>query len=267
LAELRSRGRTDYLEAALIPGYAAYLSLSGGPALRILEDQFDSPLAVGFYCSVDPDLYARTEAQDLYRCDLSYLGTYAADRQLKLIKFVNGAARLLPGARFTVAGPQYPENIRWHNNVKRIEHVAPPQHPAFYSSSRFTLNLTRNDMVAMGYSPSVRLFEAAACGTAILSDAWAGLDEFLTPGEEILLPHDEYEVACILQQMPHSEVERIGRAARERILAQHTAAHRAMEFELIVETVLGGKSQRGSGSSASEWRHHSGVSAASRSNG
>jgi spore maturation protein CgeB len=236
----------------------------------MIEDRFGSPWAVGFYCSVDSALYARTEVQDRYRCDLSYLGTYAPDRQPQLMKFMDGAARLLPRARFTVAGPQYPEGICWHTNVKRIDHVAPPQHPAFYSSSRFTLNLTRKDMVALGFSPSVRLFEAAACETAILSDAWAGLEEFLTPGEEILLPHDEYEVASILRQTPHSEAERIGRAARRRILEQHTADHRAVEFEAIVEGLSQGKSQRSSMrsmSSASEWRHHSGVSIASRSKG
>jgi spore maturation protein CgeB len=203
--------------------------------------------------------------QESYRCDLSYLGTYAPDRQLKLMKLLNGAARLLPAGGFVVAGPQYPENTAWRHNVRHIDHVAPPQHPAFYSSSRFTLNLTRNDMVAMGHSPSVRLFEAAACGTTILSDEWPGLEVFLTPGDEILLPHDEYEVASILQNMPTSEAERIGRAARERILSQHTAAHRAVEFESIVETLSAAQSQRGASSSAREWRHRSGASIASRS--
>ena len=153
--------------------------------------------------------------------------------------YLNGAARLLPDADFVVAGPQYPESAPWRPNVRRLDHVAPPQHPAFYSSSRFTLNLTRGDMVAAGYSPSVRLFEAAACGAAILSDSWEGLDEFLTPGTEILLPRDEYEVVGILRGMPECEAERIGRAARERVLDQHTADHRAAEFESIVARTPG----------------------------
>lgn len=259
LAELRNQGRMSYLEPSLIPHYAAYLSFAGGGALRTLEVDFGSPWAVGFYCSVDPALYSRTKVHEAYRCDLSYLGTYAPDRQTKLVTFLNGAANLLPAARFIVAGPQYPGDSVWPDNVGRIDHVAPPEHPAFYSSSRFALNLTRSDMVAVGFSPSVRLFEAAACGTAILSDAWPGLDHFLTPGEEILLPHDEYEVASILRQMPNSEAERIGCAARERILEQHTAAHRALEFESIVEAV--------SSSSARERTHHSGASVASRSKG
>ena len=266
LAALRAHGRASYLESALIPHYAAYLSLTGGPALRILETEYGSPRAVEFYCSVDPELYKPVQATDLYRCDLSYLGTYARDRQPKLMKFLNGAAKLSPQARFVVAGPQYPDDTNWHNNVVRIDHVGPPEHPAFYSSSRFTLNLTRDDMVALGYSPSVRLFEAAACGTAILSDAWAGLETFFTPGEEILLPQDEYEVTSILRQMAGSETERIGRAARERVFEQHTSAHRAREFEALTDAISAAR-QRNTGNSVNEWRHHSGASAASISKG
>jgi spore maturation protein CgeB len=235
LAELMSRGKTEYLDAALIPQYDAYLSFTGGPALHTLEHSFGSPHAVAFYCSVDPSLHKRTDVHLAYRCDLSYLGTYAPDRQRKLMHYLNGAARLVPLASFLVAGPQYPENIPWRPNVRRLDHVAPPHHPAFYSSSRFTLNLTRGDMVEAGYSPSVRLFEASACGAAILSDSWDGLDNFFTPGSEGLVPRDEYDVARILRETSEEEIERIGRAARERVLAQHTADHRALEFEAIVE--------------------------------
>jgi spore maturation protein CgeB len=186
-------------------------------------------------------LYQRTPVEQKYRCDLSYLGTYAADRQAKLMRYLNGAATLLSDADFLVAGPQYPDDIPWQDNVRRLEHVAPPQHAAFYSSSRFTLNLTRQDMVVAGFCPSVRLFEAAACAAPILSDWWNGLDGFLTPGLEILVPRDEYEVASILHGMPEYESEQIGRAARERILELHTADHRATEFESIVSGVMSGK--------------------------
>jgi spore maturation protein CgeB len=250
LAELCRYGKTSYLDETLIPQYAAYLSFSGGPALRTLEDRFGSPRAVPLYCSVDPSLYQRTPVLQIYRCDLSYLGTYAADRQPKLMHYLNGAAKLLPEASFVVAGPQYPGDILWQENVRRFDHLAPSDHPAFYSSSRFTLNLTRHDMVMAGFSPSVRLFEAAACGTAILSDSWNGLEEFFTPGVEILLPHDEYDLASILHSMPESTSERIGRAARERILEYHTADHRAQEFESVVNTVMSGAISSLSGRSA-----------------
>jgi spore maturation protein CgeB len=241
VAALRSQGRTDYLDPALIPHYAAYLSLSGGPALRTLEDHFASPRAVSFYCFVDPTLCQRTASQAKYRCDLSYLNAYAPDRQRKLMHYLNGAARLMPLASFVVAGPNYPEWIPWRPNVRHLNDLAPSQHPAFYSSSRFTLNLTRGDMAA-GSSPSVRVFEAAACGTAVLCDAWEGMEEFLTPGKEILLPRDEYEVVRILRDMPESETRRIGLAAQERILEKHTADHRAIEFESVVEAARQGGS-------------------------
>ena len=236
LAHLRSAGSTDYLDPTLIPRYAAYLSFTGGPALAEIEQRFGSPRAVPLFCSVDPELYHPTPPRPEFRCDLSYLGTYAPDRQPKLATFLNEPARALPQMKFIVAGPQYPEHLTWQPNVSRLIHVSPPDHPAFYSSCRFTLNLTRDDMVAAGYSPSVRLFEASACGATILSDSWPGLDEFLEPGVEILLPQDTSEVAAILRDLDEAESKRIGLRARDRILAQHTAEHRAIEFEDIVST-------------------------------
>ncbi len=234
LAALRAHGHTDYLRADLIPHYNAYLSFTGGPALRELESRFGSPRAVAFYCSVDPDLYHPTPVNADFRCALSYLGTYAPDRQPKLLALLNESAKQLPQERFIVAGPQYPDSEPWASNVERIIHLSPPQHPAFYSSSHFTLNLTRDDMVAAGYSPSVRLFEASACGAAILSDPWPGLEDFLTPGTEILLPANAAEVAEVLRQTSDTDRLTMGQRARERILSQHTSAHRAEQFEHVL---------------------------------
>jgi len=234
MTRLRAHDRCEYLEASLIPHYSAYLSFTGGPTLRELEDRFGSRWAVPFYCSVDPDSYTPTSTRAEYVCDLSYLGTYAADRQPKLMSLLNTPAQRMPERIFIVAGAMYPKNSIWRPNVHRTTHVSPPDHPAFYSSSRFTLNLTRNDMIAAGWSPSVRLFEASACGAAILSDRWYGLDHFLTPGEEILLPKDAAEVVSILRDMSDDERITLGLRARERIFAEHTSAHRAEEFEAII---------------------------------
>jgi spore maturation protein CgeB len=240
LSKLMKNGRAEYLDGAQIPKFAAYLSFTGGPVLREIEERFCSPFAVPFYCSVDPELYRPTPVNREFQCALSYLGTHARDRQPKLMQFLNGTARLMPESRFIVAGAQYPADTQWAKNVERIIHVSPPNHPAFYCSSNFTLNLTRNEMVAMGYSPSVRLFEASACGAAILSDSWKGLEHFLTPNEEVLLPKDEYEVAQIIRTMTEAERTRIGLNARKRVLSEHTAAHRAVEFEQIVSRSSGG---------------------------
>ena len=239
ISKLRSNGRAEYIEAAQIPGFAAYLSFTGGPVLREFEEQFGSPYAVPFYCSVDPELYRPRAPRPEFRCSLSYLGTYARDRQPKLMEMLNRTAALMPQSRFIVAGAQYPTDTPWNENVERIIHLSPPEHPAFYCSSNFTLNLTRDEMVAAGYSPSVRLFEASACGAAILSDHWKGLEHFLTPGDQVLLPRDAYEVAEILRTTPEADRTRIGLNARERILSEHTSAHRAVQFEQIVNRCSG----------------------------
>ena len=237
LTALRLRGHTEYLKSALIPEFAAYLSFTGGPALRELEERFGARRAIAFYCSVDASIYKPVPIREEFRCELSYLGTYAPDRQPGLMRLLNGAAEQMPASTLRVAGPQYPAEVAWAPNVQRTIHIPPGDHPAFYSSSRFTLNLTRADMIAAGYSPSVRLFEASACGTAILSDWWNGLDTLLTPGEEVLLPADADEVVAILRGLSEDQRTRLGRRARERILAEHTSQHRALEFERVVASL------------------------------
>jgi spore maturation protein CgeB len=163
------------------------------------------------------------------------MGTYAADRQPKIEELFCVPARALPERKFVLAGPQYPERLRWPSNVKRIVHLEPRFHASFYSSSRMTLNVTRREMVLAGYSPSVRLFEAAACGSTIVSDDWPGLDTFLAPGQQILLPRSSDDVVCYLREMDEAEIRRIGRNAQQRVLAEHTSEHRAQEFERYVD--------------------------------
>ena len=165
------------------------------------------------------------------RWDLSYLGTYSLDRQPTLEELLLEPARRAPQLRFVVAGPQYPADIAWPENVTRIEHVSPQEHPAFYAQSRFTLNVTRSDMIRAGFSPSVRLFEAAACQIPIISDHWDGIETFFTPGKEIALAENADQVIEILEQWPEKQVMRLGSAARERVLGEHTAAHRASTLE------------------------------------
>ena len=234
MAHLRDVGRTDYLVPHLISKYDAYLSFTGGPLLHDLETKFGAKRARAFYCSVDPDKYQPALLEPRFKADLSYLGTYAMDRQDSLRRLLDETASLEPEMRFLVAGPQYPESIAWSPNVCRIMHLAPPEHPAFYSSSRFTLNLTRAEMIAAGWSPSVRLFEASACGAAIISDYWIGLEDFLCPREEILLPANAAETARLLRDLTDTDRLKIGWRARSRVLDEHTSNHRARQFEEIV---------------------------------
>lgn len=220
-----ARGDCAYLSPALIPGYGVYLSFTGGPTLNVIERRYRSPAARALYCSVDPDAYRPVDIAIRY--DLSYLGTYSDDRQAMLERLLIEPALRLPDKRFVVAGPQYPDIIDWPANVERIEHLAPAQHAEFYSASRFTLNVTRADMIAAGWSPSVRLFEAAACATPIISDKWSGLSTLLEPGREIILAERADTVVAALA----TDATGFGWAARARILAAHTAAHRAAELE------------------------------------
>jgi spore maturation protein CgeB len=232
-ASLRSAG-TEYLKPQQVPGFDLYFSFTGGPLLKELEVKLGAKRAVPLYCSFDPDSCRLGCARPLYRSDLSYMGTYAADRQAKLETFFCQPAGWLPEKKFLIAGPQYPSQVRWPKNVKHIVHLEPKLHPAFYSSSRLTLNLTRQEMVRAGYSPSVRLFEAAGCGATIISDRWPGLEGFLLPGEEILLPDSSDDVVRYIREMDDSEIRRIGRRAQERVLTQHSSTRRAIEFEEYV---------------------------------
>jgi spore maturation protein CgeB len=230
VAALR-QGGTYYLSPEQVPGFDIYFSFTGGPLLHELEDKFGAQRAVPLYCSVDPESCRLSAPSPQYACDLSYMGTYAADRQVKLDELFCKPARRLPNKSFVLAGPQYPPQLTWPRNVQRIIHLEPKFHPSFYCSSRLTLNLTRREMVAAGYSPSVRLFEAAGCGATIVSDSWQGLETFFTPGEEILASSSSADVARYLTEMDGEEITEVGRAAQQRVLAEHTSEHRAIEFE------------------------------------
>lgn len=237
VAQLRERGGTDYLRVDQIAGFDLYFSFTGGPMLREIENRFGARRAVPLYCSFDPDQYHSFPPTKRFACDLSYMGTYAPDRQPKIEEFLCEPARLMLRAKFIVAGPQYPESVVWPKNVKRIVHLNPRWHARFYSSSRLTLNVTRRDMVLAGFSPSVRLFEAAACGATIVSDNWPGLDSFFQPGSEILLPASSADVCRYITDINASELQRIGRNAQERVLAEHTSRRRAEDFEHAVNEV------------------------------
>jgi spore maturation protein CgeB len=229
LAKL-ARGDHEYLHPRLIPCFDLYLSFTGGSILGRLERQFGARRARPLHCSCDPELYF-PEPEWEPRWDLGYLGTYSDDRQPAVEALLLEPARRLTGGRFAVAGPAYPPEIAWPANVDRFEHLPPGEHRAFYNRQRYTLNVTRADMRRAGYSPSIRLFEAAACGTPIISDDWPGLETFFEPNREILIAATPEEVGKILRDVPEAARRRIGNRARERVLAEHTAAHRAATLE------------------------------------
>ena len=230
---LLARNDTSYISEAVIPLYDFYLSFTGGPTLRLLEQRHGARAAHALYCAVNPLLYCPQRSRQSPRWQLGYLGTYSPDRQPALRRLLLEPARALPDARFVVAGPQYPADIVWPANVERIEHLPPSDHATFYNSQAWTLNITRADMVAAGYSPSVRLFEASACATPIISDRWAGLNEILDIGREIMVADTTEQVLAFLR-WPEADRDQIGLAARRHVLDAHTADHRAVQLETMV---------------------------------
>jgi spore maturation protein CgeB len=230
LAKLRA-GDEEYLAARQIPRFDFYLSFAGGPTLRELETRWGARRAQAFYCLVDEDAYAPAAVER--RWALGYLGTYSPDRQPALRRLLLEPAAALSVDRFCVAGPQYPE-ASWPANVERIEHLAPVEHPAFYCAQAFTLSVTRADMLRAGWSPSVRLFEAGACGVPVITDRWPGVDVLFRPGHDVLVARDAADVVRILRETSADERDAIGARLRARVLALHTAGQRAEELEQAI---------------------------------
>jgi spore maturation protein CgeB len=227
--------RCEYLATRQIPQLDLYLSFTGGPLLRHLSQRFGAHRPCPLYCSVD---VARYQSEPIpISWDLGYLGTYAEDRQPTLQRLLIEPARRLPDRRFVVAGPQYPTSIDWPANVERIDHLPPSEHAQFYCRQRFTLNVTRADMIRTGWSPSVRLFEAAACGTPIISDRWEGLDDLLPINDAILVADHADDVVGILSGTDATTRDRIGRRARDIVLTNHSGAARGLKLEHYIKAI------------------------------
>lgn len=233
LQALAQHGETFYLRADQVPAFDAVLSFAGGQAVKELRERWGARLVRPLYCAADPACYYPAPPDPRFMADYSYMGTYAADRQPALERLFLEVARRLPDRSFVLAGAQYPPGALELPNLRHYVHVYPHDHPAFFSSSRLTLKVTRRAMVAYGHSPSVTLFEAAACGACIVSDVWDGLEQFFTPGEEVLPARTTEDVLGYLA-LSDAELRQVGDAARRRVLQAHTYAVRAAEFEQVV---------------------------------
>ena len=235
LSRWRTGEALSYVDARGLGEYDLVLSFTGGGALTALQEEMGARKVAPLYGSVDPEFYHRVAPVEQYRARFSYLGTYAADRQASLDKLFIQPARHFPHERFIIGGAQYPPEFPWTANMYFMRHLSPPEHPAFLCSSALTLNVTREAMRTRGWCPSGRLFEASACGVPIVSDTWAGLDEFFTPGEEILTA-ETTEDAINALSLTDRELSRIAAAAQHRTLTEHSAARRAAQLEQLLET-------------------------------
>ncbi|MGI8772506.1 MAG: CgeB family protein [Acidobacteriaceae bacterium] len=224
--------RVGYIPSNGLGDFDLVLSYTGGRALTELVTLLGAKQVAPLYGSVDPRAHFPVPAIEEYRSDLSYLGTYAADRQSSLEALFIEPARMLPDRRFVIGGSQYPQSFPWTPNIYFLRHTPPPQHPSFFCSSRATLNVTRKAMAGYGFCPSGRLFEATACGVPVLSDTWNGLDTFLTPEQELLTVNSSADVVSALQRSD-AELARIAKRARERTLSEHTAEERVKQLEAL----------------------------------
>ncbi len=234
LSQVRAGEGVAYLPRDALRHFDLVLSYTGGTALEELRDVLGARRVEPLYGHVDPDVHSLVAPCDRYVAHLSYMGTYAADRQAALERLFVEPARARPQQKFLIGGAQYPDDFPWSENVFFVHHLPPSEHAAFFCSSKLTLNVTRAAMATMGWCPSGRLFEAAACEAAVLSDDWAGLDEFYTRSEEIFIAHDTQEALQILD-LPDESIRRVARAARERTLDEHTCHHRARTLCELIE--------------------------------
>lgn len=237
LARLRAGESVDYIRAEQLPEFDLVLSWTGGRALDELRNRWLVSMARPLFGCVDPGIYRRSPKKHEFKCALSYMGTFAHDRQEKLDRLFLEPSRQRRDLQFLLAGSLYPWDWHWGENVKKLEHVNPSDHPGLYSSSQCTLNITRADMAESGYCPSGRFFEAAACGTPIISDWFDGLDHFFSPGEEVFVANAAEDTLLALAES--SEIlQRVGARARQRTLDEHTGAKRAEQFVRYCEEAL-----------------------------
>lgn len=227
------RADCAYVAPAQIARYDLYLSFAGGPILRHLESEFGSPRAVELPCTAA--IAPVPQRSDSPRYDLGYLGTYSFDRHQHFAQLLLEPAQAWPQGRFVVAGSMFPERVGWPENIAHVEHLSPEEHDAFYGSQRFTLNVTRAPMRQWGYSPSVRLFEAAARGVPVISDRWVGLDHYFEPGTEILVVDEAHDVLRILRETTPAQRDAIGAAAHARLARDHSPDRRAATLELELQ--------------------------------
>ena len=251
LDALRGGASLAYVGPRGLADFDLVLSFTGGEALAQLRSVLSARRVAPLYGHVDPEVHRPAPPLERDRADLSYLGTYAADRQPALQALFLEPARRMPGRRFLIGGVQYPRDFPWTPNTFFRRHLPPGDHPAFFCSSSLTLNVTRRAMAEMGFCPSGRLFEAAACGVPVLTDAWEGLDAFFAPGEEILVARTTEEAMETIAA-PCERLERIARAARERTLAEHTSDRRAEELERLLEDAFRGGAWASSENGAGE---------------
>jgi spore maturation protein CgeB len=223
----------------LVPAYDLVLTYGGGPPVVERYLALGAQACVPVYNALDPSTHFPVSPEPRFRADLTFLGNRLPDREARVTEFFLRPAALLPERRFLLGGSGWGHEVQ-RPNLACLGHVSTNDHNALNSSALAVLNIARDSMAAIGWSPATRIFEAAGGGACIISDAWPGLDEFLEPGREILVGRDGAEVATLLDRLDPATAATIGAACRRRVLAEHTYDRRAA----LVESVLTGRDRQ-----------------------
>jgi spore maturation protein CgeB len=218
----------------LVSQYDAVLTYGGGKPVIQAYERFGARICIPIYNAHDPSDHFPVSPDPNFAADLSFVGNRLPDREARVDEFFLRAAGQAPKFRFLLGGSGWEDKIL-PENVRYVGHVFTRDLNAFNCSSRAVLNISRESMARYGFSPATRLFEAAGAAACLLTDSWQGVGEFLEPGREVLVARDGAEVAAIMAELDVERATTIGRAARERVLAEHTYERRAREVERVLQ--------------------------------
>jgi spore maturation protein CgeB len=218
----------------LIPRYDVIFTYGGGDPVVSAYSALGARQCVPIYNALDPATHFPVPPDPRYAGLVGFLGNRLPDREARVDEFFFTAAAKLPDAIFLLGGAGWGDKAKTAN-IRYFDHVYTRDHNAFNCTPRAVLNISRESMARYGYSPATRVFEAAGAGACLITDAWKGIEQFLDPGQEVLVAHDGQDVADLLRSLTPEHVRQLGRAGYRRVLAEHTYAHRAAQVEAILE--------------------------------
>jgi len=218
----------------LVGRYDMILTYGGGQPVVDRYAALGARACVPVYNALDPMTHHPEPPRPELACDLAFLGNRLPDREARVEEFFFRAVEALPQRSFLLGGSGWEDRVAGLPNVRYLGHVPPGDHNALNRSALAVLNVSRESMAANGWSPATRVFEAAGAGACLVTDAWDGIEEFLAPGEEVLVARDGAEVAELVEALDPERARQIGEAALERVLAEHTYDRRAQQVEAIL---------------------------------
>ena len=218
----------------LIPLYDLILTYGGGDPVVKSYRALGARNCVPIYNALDTDTHHAVPTQERFKCDLALLANRLPDREARIEHFFFEPAKRLPAFQFMLGGSGWADKPM-PANVNYVGHVYTRDHNAFNCSSRAVLNVNRDSMASYGFSPPTRIFEAAGAGACLITDAWEGIETFLTPDREVLVAHDAGDVVRHLSTLDQQKAKEIGEAARRRVIAEHTYRHRALQLQQLLD--------------------------------